>query len=247
MRISNTVATLSRGVTNFFFRPSRARRVLLAGAVALVALLVAAQILLPRIAESEVRSALGDEATGVHVQIDAMPAVELLWHHADRVAITIDRLTPNRSRGGGTVADMLSGLSVAPVVDLRIHDLRTHNMELHDVSLHKHGDLVVGRARIGRGALAAGLPAGISVRPLPGPDGQIRLEGSASPLGTHISVRAALLADGGQIVVQPLGLPFASMLSVPVFSDSRIAVERLSASPSRGGFVLTASARLRNA
>lgn len=234
-------------MTKFFFRPSRARRLLLASAVAVIVLLVAAQILLPRIAESEVRSALGDQATGVHVQVDAMPAVELLWHHADHVAITIDRLTPDRSQGGGTIGDMLSGLSAASVVDLRIHDLHAHDMELHDVSLHKDGDLVVGHALVERGALAAGLPDGIQVRPLPGPDGQIRLEGSTSALGTHISVRAALLAAGGRIVVQPLGLPFASLLSIPVFSDSRIAVERLSAVPSQGGFVISASARLRNA
>jgi hypothetical protein len=246
VRTSNAIATLSPGGTKFFFRRSRVRRLLLAGAAVVVILLVAAQILLPRIAESQVRSALGAQATGVRVEIAAMPAVELLWHQADRVAITIDRLTPNSSQGG-TVGDMLSGLNVAPQVDLRVHDLHTRTMDLHDVSLHKHGDLVVVRALVGRGALAAGLPAGIQVRPLPGPGGQIRLEGSASPLGTHISIRAALLADDGRIVVRPVGLPFASMLTIPVFSDSRIAVEGLSAVPSQGGFVITASARLRNA
>jgi hypothetical protein len=224
-------------------------RVLTIGAVVLVAILALAQVLLPRLAEHGVRSAFGSQASGVHADIQATPAIKLLWHRADKVQITVDRLAPDSSSGGRSVGEMIAGLKVAPELDVRINDLQARGMHVRGVTLHKDGDEVTGRADVDLRALQGVLPAGMRVQPLTAPSGEIRLEGTISPLGTPIHARATLLAEDGGIVVRPEGLPLGlgSAVSVPVFSDERIAIEGLGARPSETGVVLTARARLRDA
>ena len=230
--------------------PLRARwsagRALLVVAAALAAVLAVAQALLPRFAEHQVRAALGPQADGVHVDIRATPAVKLLWHRADRVTISVDRLRP-RASGGGSTGEILAGLKVAPKLDLKIGDLQARGVHLRGVRVHKDGAALAANADVDLRALQGVLPPGLRVRPLSAPSGQIRLEGTVSPLGMPIHARAALLADAGRIVVRPEGLPFGSLVTVPVFSDDRIAVDDLGARPSGDGVVLSARARLRDA
>lgn len=236
------------GVIRHSRRRRRLRRALLLGGGLLAAALLAAQALLPAIAEHQVRSALGPQASGVHVDIRATPAVKLLWHRADRVDVEVDRLAPAAS-GGGSVGDMIGGLRVAPNLDLRVRELDgPRGVRLRDVSMHKDGNLVVGRADVDLRSLESSLPFGMRVRPLGASGDGIRLEGSIAPLGRPIAARATLIADDGRIVVRPEGIPIASsLLAVPVFSDERIAVDRLAARPSGDGLAITARAHLRDA
>src|SRR5947209_20477992 len=53
----------------------------------LLVLLVVAQLVLPGIAEQRLRDQLSRNGHVLHVEVHAFPAVELLWHHADRVVI----------------------------------------------------------------------------------------------------------------------------------------------------------------
>jgi hypothetical protein len=223
-----------------------APRALLVAVGVLAALLALAQVLLPRFAEHQARAALGAQADGVHVEIRATPAIKLLWHRADSVKISVDHLRPNAS-GGGSTGEMLAGLKVAPKLDLQIRDLQAHGVHLRGVRVHKDGDRLAANADVDLRSLEGVLPAGLHVRPLSAPSGQIRLEGTLSPLGMPIRARAALLADGGRIVVRPEGLPFGSLVTVPVFSDDRISVDGLGARPSADGVVLSARAHLRDA
>lgn len=229
-------------------RRRRLRRALLIGGGLLAAALLAAQALLPAIAEHEVRSALGSQATGVHVDIQATPAVKLLWHRADRVKVEVDRLTPAAS-GGGSVGDMISGLRVAPNLDLRVHELDgPRGVQLRGVRMHKDGDVVTGRADVDLRSLQSTLPFGMRVRPLSEAGDGIHLQGSIAPLGRPIAARATLTAESGRIVVRPEGIPIASaLLTVPVFSDPRISVDGLAGRPTADGVAITARAHLRDA
>jgi hypothetical protein len=221
------------------------RRPLLVGAGVVVAALLAAQAALPAIAEHRVHAAFGTHASGVHVDVRAVPAVKLLWHRADRVTITVDRLSP-RASGGGTVGDMLAGLGVARRLDLRVGTLRAHGLALHRVTVRKDGDAVVASTDVDLRALDGVLPAGLRVRPVTAADDRVRLHGALDAFGQRRSARADLLAVGGRIVVRPAGLPLASLLTVALFSDPRISVDRLASRPSADGMVLSARAHLRD-
>jgi hypothetical protein len=238
------------GATTLLYRSPRAgsRRVplrpLVAGGAVIVAALLATQAALPAIAQHQVRAALGPGASGVHVEIRALPAIKLLWHRADRVTITVDRLAP-RASGGGTVGDMLAGLRVARRLDLRIGTLRARGLELRRVAVHKDGDAVTGSTDVDLKALRGVLPSGLRVRPVTTSDDRVGLQGTLDAFGRRRSARADLLADRGRIVVRPAGIPLASLLTVPVFSDPGISVDVLSSRPSADGMVLTARAHLR--
>ncbi|MEA2229588.1 MAG: hypothetical protein QOF04_3218 [Solirubrobacteraceae bacterium] len=220
------------------------RRAVLVGVGVVVAALLAAQAALPAIAEHRVRAAFGARASGVHVDVRALPAVKLLWHRADRVKIAVDRLSP-RASGGGTVGDMLGNLGVARRLDLRVGTLLAHGLALRRVTVRKDGDAVVASTDVDLRALDGVLPAGLRVRPVTAADDRIRLHGTLGAFGQRRSARADLLAAGGRIVVRPEGIPPASLLTVAVFSDPRISVDRLASHPSADGMVLTARAHLR--
>jgi hypothetical protein len=226
-------------------RAPRRGRILLATAAALVAVLLAAQAFLPGIAARQVRSALGPGAAGVEVDIAATPAVKLLWHRADRVRVSVDRLSPSGS-GGGSLGDMLSGLRVARRIDIRVGELRARGLVIRDAVLRKRADLVYGRADVDVGALEAVLPSGLRVRPLAAPAHAVRLRGRLSAFGRRVEGGAILRAEGGRIVVRAEGVPLASLLAIPLFADDRIAVDDLSARPSRRGIAFTARAHLRD-
>jgi hypothetical protein len=219
-------------------------RALLVGGAVIVAVLLAAQAALPAIARHQVRAALGVGASGVHVQIRALPAIKLLWHRADRVTITVDRLAP-RASGGGTVGDMLAGLGVARRLDLRIGTLRAHGLTLRGVAVHKDGDTVTGSTEVDLRTLQGVLPSGLRVRPVTTGDDRVRLQGTLDAFGGRRSAGADLLADRGRIVVRPAGIPLASLLTVPVFSDPGISVDVLSSRPSADGMLLIARAHVR--
>jgi hypothetical protein len=212
---------------------------------ALVALLLLAQALLPRLAEHEVRAALGPQARGVHVAIAATPAVKLLWHRADRVTITVDKLRPSAS-GGGSTGQILADLNVARKLDLRIGDLQAHGVHLRGVDVHKDGPTVVAHADVDLRVLQGLLPRGLRVEPLSARNGEIRVAGRLAVLGSRVHARGALLADRGRIVVRPEGVPFGSLVSVPLFSDDRLAVDGVGARRSDDGVVLSARGHLRN-
>jgi len=245
---SPTPALPSAGAERAF--PHRVRRsapgVLIVAGGALVALLLLAQALLPRLAEHEVRAALGPQARGVHVAIAATPAVKLLWHRADRVTITVDSLRP-RASGGGSTGQILAGLNVARKLDLRIGDLQAHGVHLRGVDVHKDGPTVAAHADVDLRVLQGLLPHGVRVKPLSAPNGEIRLDGRLTVLGSRVHARGALLADRGRIVVRPRGLPFGSLVSVPVFSDDRLAVDAVGARRSDDGVVLSARGHVRDA
>jgi hypothetical protein len=74
------------------------RRLGVLGALALVvALLAVAQLVLPGVAAQRLRDRLSRSGRVIDVAVHAFPAIELLWHRADRVAIRMAtyRATPS--------------------------------------------------------------------------------------------------------------------------------------------------------
>ena len=73
------------------------RRLILIGAGGTVVLvLVLAQLFLPGIAAQHIRDQLSAHGTVEHVEVDAFPAIELLWHQADKVVVRMGATAPRR-------------------------------------------------------------------------------------------------------------------------------------------------------
>jgi hypothetical protein len=207
----------------------------------LVSVLALGQVLLPRLAAASLRERLSHSGEVDHVEVHAFPAIELLWHSADRVVV---RMRSYRA-SSAQVAGELGRSAAADKLDFSASKLSTGLLTLRDAVLRKRGVRFEGEGRVTEADLRAALPPGFDVRPVAADAGGLVLEGSANVLGASVRLQARVRAADGRLVVQPEGLPFGGLATLTVFSDRRIAVDGVGARPAADGFVVTARGRLR--
>jgi hypothetical protein len=214
------------------------RRIALAGLVAVVVLLVVAQLVLPGIAANDLRDRLARSGRVISVSVSAFPAIELLWHRADSVDV---HLASYRASGAAGVGRALDQTAQAGSIDATIDQLDTGLVTLRDVTLRKRGDVLTGRAILTDANLRAALPAGLEVEPVASGDGKLVLQGSA--LG--LTADATLSAERGALQIAPDVPLIGSLLTITVFQDPHVDVEGVGASTVPGGYAMVAGARLR--
>lgn len=200
-------------------------------------MLLVGQFVLPRVAEDVVRDRLGHDEVE-YVEVDALPAVELLWRHADRVSARVRSYDAQVN----DVADDIAQTAGVQQLDVRIERVRAAaGLELRDVLVEKRDGLLRGSAVLDPGQLEAALPAGVEGALVPQADGALvvdaRIAGAA--------VRLRVQARDGRVVARPEGL-LGALTSYTLFADPRIDVERVSAEAGADGrVVLRAQARVR--
>lgn len=217
------------------------RLLVLLGAVValLVVLLVVAQLVLPGIAAQRLRDQLSRSGTVEQVEVDAFPAIELLWHHADRVVI---RMANYRATPAGLSAT-LARVGDAGSLDVSTRRLDTGLLTLRDASLVKRGNELHASATVTEADLRSSIPALDSVQPVSSGDGQLTLRGTATVLGVTASVDVNVGPRDGALVATP-DLPFGGFATVTLFSNPRIVVDGVSAAPARGGLAVSAQAHV---
>lgn len=221
---------------------SRAGRVAVAAAGAILALLVASQFILPAVAEHRLRSSLEHSGSVDSVEIRALPALKLLWHRADRVEVRMGSATT----GTGNLADRLAQIRETGELDARVDELRVLTLRLRDVRLEKNGDqLLLARATVDDADLRAALPPGFDVRPVASGGGALVFQGTVDVLGRRFTGDAVVSAQDGKVRLAP-DVPFGGLLSVTLFDDPRVEILGVSARSSPTGFVLAARMRLRS-
>lgn len=209
-----------------------------AGVVILV--LVLAQLLLPGIAAQQIRDQLARSGNVISVKVAAFPAIELLWHQADRVVIRLGRYQSKP----GPLAGKLDQAAGVDSLDASAIELDTGLLTLHDATLRKRGSALSGSARITESDLHTALPFLQSVTPVASSGGQLTLRGTATLLGVSATVDATVGAVNGQLLVQP-NVPFGALATVTVFADPHVDVQSVAAGPTSDGFTVTAQGRLR--
>jgi hypothetical protein len=219
---------------------SRAGRVAAVVAGTALALLVAAQLLLPGIAERRLRHRLERTATVDSVSVRAFPAVKLLWHRADDVTVRLDEIGAPQGR----FADLLAQTRDAGTVDASAREQRILTLRLRDSRLRKRGDELRLASTVTDGDLRAALPPGLSVRPVASGQGALVFEGGAELLGRRFAGQVVVAAREGRLLLAPR-VPFGGLLAVTLFADPRIEVLGVAARRRPGGFTFTARARLR--
>ena len=189
--------------------------------------------MLPGIAAQRLRDQLARNGQVLSVKVSAFPAIELLWHHADRVTIRLGRYRTPTGQLGGSLhrsVDVGSLRATASEVDVGL-------LKLHDAVLVKQGDRLLGSAAVSEADLRAALPILDSVTPVASAAGQLVLQGTASLFGVTATVQAVVHVVAGKLVVSP-NVPLGGLATITVFSNPRVAVQGVAASPVSGGFAV---------
>jgi hypothetical protein len=211
----------------------------LAVAGLVVVVLVVAQLVLPGVAAQRLRDQLSRSGHVLEVHVSAFPAITLLWHHADSVVV---RMASYRA----SPAKLPSTLDQAGSVGSLRASAQTFQdglLTLHDASLVKDGNRLTGSATVNESDLRAAAPFLQSVTPVASSGGRLTLRGTATFLGLSATVDATVSAQDGKLVVAP-DVPFGGLATITVFSDPRIRVQGVSASPAPGGFAVRGTAVL---
>jgi hypothetical protein len=209
-------------------------------ALVLVAIVIVvlgvAQLVLPGIAAQRLRAQLARSGQVLDVEVDAFPAIELLWHHADTVVVRLGRYrVPPAELGAklGQSGDVGTLRASARVLDAGL-------LSFHDATLVKRGNRLSAAASLTEADLRSALPILRSVTPVASGDGRLTLRGTATLLGVTASVDATVSAQDGSLVVAP-DVPFGGLATVTVFSDPRVRVQSVSAAPTSTGFSVRAT------
>ena len=213
---------------------------MLRAALALIGLAVAAlvggQLALPRIAERRITSDLAESGRVKRVEVEATPALKLLFKRADRVEV---EMTEVRAGTTGRLVELLRRTKGTRELDARADLVTLGPLRLHAAMLTKDHDRLSGQATVSEAELAAALPPQMRVRPVNDPAGELVLEGAIGP----ISARARLTARDGALVVAPEGL-LGGLGSLTLFKDSRVQVTDVGSRTGPEGITLTAAGRL---
>jgi hypothetical protein len=210
-------------------RVGRAARIgaLLAGGIVLV--FVLAQLFLPGIAASRIRARVGRYGTVRSVTVKAWPAVELLWGKADSVDVRAGSLSMSPAQ----TVELLGEARGVKRMSLTAESVKEGPLQLHEASFQKHGDALLGQARISRADVGKALGEGIEVRLQSSHHGQVQVSASGGLFGVRASVDAVARAQEGKLVVRPLGFLLEG-LKLTLIDNPRVYVEGVGASAVAG-------------
>jgi len=210
-------------------RVGRAGRIGALPAGAIVLVLVLAQIFLPGIAASRIRSRVGRYGTVKSVSVTAWPAVELLWGTADSVDVRAGSLSMSPAQTVGLLGEARG----VKRMSLTAESMKEGPLQLREASFQKHGDALLGRARTSRTDVGKALGEGIEVGLQSSHDGQVQVSASGGLFGVRASVDAVAEAQEGKLVVHPLGFLLEG-LKLTLIDNPRVYVEGVGASSVAG-------------
>jgi len=199
-------------------------RVALIAAGALVALLALAQLVLPRIAASQISSRVGRYGHVEHVSVSAWPAVKLLWKHADAVKVTAADLSLSPAQAA---ALLWEGRDTSRL-DIEAASVHVGSLALSDATLRKRGAQLEAHATTTQAAAQAALGAGVSVRLIGSSGGRVRVRVGGSLFGVGASVPAVAEAVDGRLLAHPEGFLIEGF-KLTVFADPHVHVEGVEA------------------
>lgn len=217
-------------------------KLLLSLAGGLVLVLVLAQVFLPRIAVSRIRSRVGRYGKVQSVSVSAFPAVELLWGHVGSVHVRAKSLSLSPAQAAGLLWEAKGTGSM----DVSAESVRVGSLRLTDASLRKRGSSLTAQAVASEADVKAALPEGFGVRLLRSEDGEVEVQATGGLFGVGATVNAVAGASDGKLVAHPLGFLIEG-LQLTLFSDPHVYVEGVGASAASEqplSYKLTMSARL---
>jgi len=203
----------------------RAIRVVLAVAVALVAVLVLAQLILPGIAARRISARIARYGHVDAVSVSAWPALKLLWGQADTVSVKAGALALTPAQASALLWES-RGVSR---MRLSASSVRLGPLELEGVSLQKRGGQLAGAATTSAAQAAAALPAGVSATLIASREGAVEVQATGGLFGVSASVRARAEAREGDLIAHPVGFLIEGF-QLTLFADPHVHIESVGAS-----------------
>ena len=210
---------------------------------ALLVLLLASQIALPRIAAGRIRSKLGRYGRLTSVDVSAWPAVKLLWGEADTVDVRAGALAMSPARA----ASLLWEARGLGRIDFSAQSFAIGKLRLTQARLSKRGTQLEANGRASAAAVRAALPPGDSLKLLRSGGGEVEVEVRArgALLGLGADLAAVAAPEQGRLVVHAAGGIFGG-LALTLFSDRHVHITGLAAAADgAGGYRLGVEALLR--
>ena len=196
---------------------------------AIVLMLVLAQLFLPTIAASRVRSRVEKYGTVKSVTVDAWPAVELLWGKAESVNVKAGSLQISAAQ----MAKLLGEARGVKSMRVSAESVKEGPLQLYDASLQKHGDALLGAAWASRADVKTALGEGFEVQLQPSGAGRVQMCVEGGLFGVKAAVQAVAEAQEGDVVVHPLGFLLEG-LKLTLFAEPEVYVEGVGASVAAG-------------
>jgi hypothetical protein len=218
------------------------RMIALGTAGVVLLLLVVAQLALPGIAARQLRDRLGHNGRVLSVEVDAFPAVQLLWHQADKVVVRMADY-----RGSATdLGNRLAQANDVNTLDASVGEVDAGLLTLRNATLKKRGNTLTGSATVTVADLRRSLPGVLQdVQPVSSASGQLTLRGTASLFGISATADATVRPDNGKLVIQP-DVPILSLATITVFANPHVYVKGVSATAAgAAAFNVSGTAALR--
>jgi hypothetical protein len=211
----------------------RGARIALGTASGIVVVLGLAQLVLPGLAAQRVRDQLGRYGVVRSATVNAFPAIELLWGHAQSATVRAGSLGMSASQAG----ELLWKARGVQRMDLSAESMRVGSLAMRDVSTEKRGQAIYTQGSLGEAQLRASLPGVEELQLLGSAPGGVEVRVSGSLFGVRASVDALLSVQEGKLVAQPQGVPLAGFVKLTVISDPHTYLRNfdLTRSASSGG------------
>jgi LmeA-like phospholipid-binding len=207
-----------------------------------VVLLAIAQVLLPRIAVSRIKSRVGRYGTVESASVSAWPAVKLLWGSVDSVRVKAKSLSLSPEQAASLLWEARGTASM----DVSAERVQVGPLRVTDATLRKHGSALSAHAITSETDVKAALPSGFGLRLLRSEGGEVEVQATGGLFGVNATVDAVAGASDGKLVAHPLGFLIEG-LQLTLFSDPHVYVEGVGAGVSSKEpltYSLTMSARL---
>jgi hypothetical protein len=190
-----------------------------------VVLLAVAQIVLPRVAASRIRSRVGRYGHVQSASVSAWPAVKLLWGDADSVRVKASglKLSPKQA-----AALLWEGRGVGRM-DIDAASVRIGPLAVDSAILRKRGATLEGEASATGAEARAALPVGVGVSLIGSEGGKVQVKVSGGLFGVGASVQAIAEASEGKLIAHPVGFLLEGF-RLTLFSDPHVHVVSVGAS-----------------
>ncbi len=209
-------------------------RIAIGVGVAIVALVVLAQVLAPGIAARVVRKKIEKYGSVKSVEVKAWPAVKLAWRHADEVRVSAGRLKVSPEQA----VALLKEAKGTDRVQASMESVEVGGLRLTEASLSKHGSALWAEGMVSEEDVKKALPEGFEVALVKSEKGTVEVRASGGLFGVSASVDAVVQAEDGKLVARPTGL-LLSALKLTVLENPSVYVEgvearRLESGPGEG-------------